>query len=493
MSNVRARAAYAGNGGMSNRQSVRASWHEELLAGTALFCCLYYVVSINAKVLGEMDIPPSAAIAATFLSLIFGNLSGAIWTRTGLMIAPAIGISTFVANFVQTVSSNSPAIFGVGDAMLACAFAGVALVLTSWKTDLRSRVIDEMPDAVRRGVIAAIGALLVYEAFKQYSEITRPQGYVNQLLGIFVIAIGLAVLIGFFLVRHAFSVAGHGVWTNIVRFGLRIEFVLVIALSSVVLHLFEPSYINSLPLKTELSWIWLSPGVWSSFHFAPGALCGWIVVAMVVWFIVLTDIPGTPNVVLPPTYQAANRDRAVRGGFINDSVAALLTPFLGTTPTIYYAENQILKEFGCYGRLVGLTAVFWFSLVFIIIGSSTWWGFPPVSLERLLPPFAVLPALLYIGLLLISLSFFSPTVQPGQSAKKKSIGSYVPVAISVLSTPIIGLEFAFPLTVISYWIITGMRRGRDTPEHGGSFVWITWGAGVQLVIMLLIRTVLRHI
>ena len=494
MSSMRARtpALDPGNVGTSNRQPVRASWPVELLAGTALFCCLYYVISINAKILGEMDIPPSAAIAATFLSLIFGNLSGAIWTRTGLMIAPAIGISTFVSNFVQTVSTKSATIFGVGDAMLACAFAGVALVLTSWKTDLRSRIIDEMPDAVRRGVIAAIGALLVYEAFKQYSEITKPQGYVDQLLGIFVIAIGLAVLFGFFLVRHAFSAAAYGVWTNIVRFGLRIEFVLVIALSSVVLHLFEPSYINSLPLKTELSWIWLGPGVWSSFHFHAGTLGGWIVLAVVVWFIVLTDIPGTPNVVLPPNDQIDGRDRAVRTGFINDSVAALLSPFLGTTPTIYYAENQILKEFGCYGRLVGLTAVFWFSLVFIIIGSSTWWGFSTLSLERVLPPFAVLPALLYIGLLIISVSLFSPTLQPDQYAKKRSIGSCVPTAVSVLSTPIIGLEFAFPLTVISYWIITGMMRGRDTSEHGRSFVWITWGAGVQLVIMLLIRTVLRH-
>ena len=76
-----------------------------------------------------------------------------------MMIAPAIGISTFVSHFVQTASRKSPAVFGVGDAMLACAFAGVALVLTSWKTDLRSRVIDEMPDAVRRGVIAAIGEI----------------------------------------------------------------------------------------------------------------------------------------------------------------------------------------------------------------------------------------------------------------------------------------------------------------------------------------------
>lgn len=227
---------------MTDMQSVRPIWHEELLAGTALFCCLYYVVSMNSKILGEMHIPPSSAIAATFLSLIFCNLSGAIWTRTGLMIAPAIGISTFVSTFVQTFSTKSATIFGVGDAMLGCAFAGVVLVVTSWKTDLRSRVIEEMPDAVRRGVIAAIGALLVYEALKQYLEITGPQGYVDRLLGTLVIAIGLAILIGFYLIRRVFSSAGVGVWTNIVRFSLRIEFVLVIALSSVVLHLFEPPY-----------------------------------------------------------------------------------------------------------------------------------------------------------------------------------------------------------------------------------------------------------
>jgi xanthine/uracil permease len=409
--------------------------------------------------------------------------------RQGLMIAPAIGISIFVSNFVETFSTKAHSIFGVGDAMLACAFAGVALVVTSWKTDWRSRIIDEMPDAVRRGAIAAIGSLLVYEGCKQYSEIVRPQGYVDELLGIFVIAIGFAILSGFYLVRHAFSTTSHGI---IFRLGLRIEFVVVISLSSAVLHLFAPSYINSLPLKTELSWIWLAHGVWSSFHFDAETLCGWIVLAMVVWFIVITDIPGTPNVVLPPTYQTANRDRAVRAGFINDSVAALLSPFLGTTPTIYYAENQILREFNCFGRLVGLTAIFWFSLAFIIIGSSTWWGFSLSSLERLLPPFAVLPAVFYIGLLIISLSFLSPALQPGQPTKTRSVESYLPAAISVLLTPLIGLEFAFPFTVISYWIITGMTRWHDTPEHGRSFVWITWGAGVQLAIVLLIRTVFPH-
>lgn len=474
---------------MSGAQSDGPTWHEELWAGTALFCCMYYIITINAKILGDIGIPQSAVIGATFLSIIIGNLSGALWTRTGLMIAPGIGISIFVSNFVQTFAIKSPDLFGWGDAMLACALAGAALVLTTWRTDLRSRVIEDMPDSVKRGAIAAIGSLLVYEAFKQFNALTSPQGVVNQLFGLLMIGAGVSFLVLFFLVRRVILPIGSSLRSDVLRFGLRIEFVLVIALSSVALHLFEPSYIQSLPARTELSWIWLAPGVWSSFHFGGAALCGWIILAAVVWFIVITDIPGTPNVVLPPTYQAANRERAVRGGYINDSLAALLSPILGTTPTIYYAENQISEGFECYSWRVGLTATTWFSMAFIIIGSSTWWGWSPISLERLLPPFAVLPAVFYIGLLIVSASFLGKAPQPDQPVKKRPIESYFPAAIAVLLTPRIGLEFAFPLTVISYWFVAGTRSGEGNPEHGRSFVWITWGAIVLLGIMFLIGVV----
>jgi xanthine/uracil/vitamin C permease (AzgA family) len=486
-------------------ETSRPTWHDEIWAGTALFCSMYYIISANATILSHISVPSatgdvvrnigmpaSAVVLGTFLAIIIGNLLGVTLTRTGLMIAPGIGISTFVANFIQSFGANGKNLFGWGDAMLGCALAGVGLIATTAFTDLRSKIIEDLPDSIRRGTKAAIGSLLVTEAFKQYGEFVGPVGQIDPRFGMFMVTIGVGVLTTFFLLRRRLSPAGTGLSAEIRRLGTRVEFVLVIALSSIILHIWQPKYIDSLPKATKLSWLWDRPDVASQIHFTPAALCGWFLLAAVIWFIVVTDIPGTPNEVLPPDIQEADGGRAVWMGYLTDAIAAFLSPVFGTTPTIYYAENQLLREFQCFRQTVGLTAIVWFTLSLAAIGGSTFLGKSAISLEWLLPPFAIIPAVFYIGFLILSAAFIGNNPQPNGTKESRPLEYYIPTAIAAVLTPRLGLEYAFPLSVVSYWLIGSIKRGDGKPDFGPSFIPITCGAIVLIAIVLAIEVFFRH-
>jgi xanthine/uracil/vitamin C permease (AzgA family) len=460
-----------------------AKWHEEIWAGLARFCWMYYIISLNAQILSEIGIPQSATFFATFLVIVLFNISGISLTGTGLMIAPAVGISTFVKHFVISAQHESQGVFGWQDAMKGCAFAGVLLVVTSLLfTSLRSQIIEDMPESVKKGAKAAIGSLLASEAIEQYNKFTGKGGGVDPGFAFWSVSLAVIVIIGFFAARNMFRQTGSTAISNILLVLLRAEFLLVVLGMSLALHVFQPHYIASLPRTTEFSWLWQAPGA-LAFHsgFITNVLLG--VLTIMIWFIVVTDIPGTPSAVLPPDVIKADSNRVVRRGYINDAFAAMFSPLCGTTPTIYYAENQILGDFKAFTPLVGATATGLFAFFALAIGWSTLSG-QSLSVERILPPFALLPVLLAIGLYIVAISFADEPVKKDVAAPEKIAGGpeeYFPAAIAVILTPQIGLEYAFPLSILSYWCV-----GKKQPSYG-TFSWVTVGAAVSLAIEVAIH------
>ena len=453
---------------------------DEIWAGLALFCCMYYIIGLNSQILAKIGLPVSSTVLGTFLAIILFNAVGIFLTRTGLMIAPAVGISTFIVHFVVSVQHQSLTLFSWANAMLGCFLAGFLLIVTTITSDLRTKIIEEMPEPVKKGAKAAIGSLLASEAFDQYNHFTAKGGGINPSFGFWSVSLAVAAIVGFFALRSFVAPSLLSSRFDYLKVLLRLEFVLVVAAMSVALHLFQPGYVGSLPQSTELSWLWWHP---SAIPFYNGSAT-WILTIIfvaVIWFIVITDIPGTPNEVLPADLAQKNDGRAVRLGYINDAIAAFFSPVCGTTPTIYYAENQLLKDFKAFSRIPGYTAVLLFLTTLIVIVASKPLTGHAISLEWVLPPFAVLPVLLFVGLYIVAISF------TGDSAERpllpiRTPEAYFPAAIAVVLTPEIGLEYAFPLSILSYWC-AGKREG----DYGPSFVWISWGAAVSLLLEIITR------
>jgi len=454
---------------------VKSRWHEELWASLALFCCMYYIISLNAQILSKIGIPVSATITATFAVIILFNISGALSTGTGLIIAPAIGLSTFVVNFVHSMQKSMT--FAWPDALLGCFIGGAILAATSFAFPLlRDRLINEMPDAVKRGAKAAIGTLLSVEAFDMFKDFVKHDRGLDPNFAFWSVAISTSVILLFFLLRNSSRPK-----SDLHHFLLRSEFLLIVLLMSVALHFFQPDYIRNLPQTTSLSILWLDPALQRFPNLNGAQLILDVMLALFIWFIVVTDIPGTPTEVLPKDWDAQKRERAKINGYKNDAVAALLSPVFGTTTTIYYAENQILNDFQVFSDRVGYFTVLWFVIVLacVLLGPSV--GISH-SIEWYLPPLAVLPPLLAIGLYIVAISFMDKIPQPQNPAAKAdashSAENYFPAAIAVVLTPYIGLEYSFPIAILSYWC--GKRR-----DHGSSFIGVTAGSIVALVIILL--------
>ena len=109
------------------------------------------------------------------------------------------------------------------------------------------------------------------------------------------------------------------------------------------------------------------------------------------------------------------------------------------------------------------------------------------SFQRLIPPFAVLPVLLFIGLYIVALSFLRDKGEHDDGSRRP-LEYYMPSAIGVILTPEIGLEYSLPLSILSYWLVKPATEGPDAkPLHGPSYNWVTGGAAGLLVLLVLMH------
>jgi xanthine/uracil/vitamin C permease (AzgA family) len=482
-------------------------WYDQFWAGLALFCSMYYILTLNSQILFQIGMPVASTMLATFLVIIVFNFTGVLLTQTGLMIAPAIGVSTFVVHFVKAAQVQLPG-FGWENAMLGCLIGGAGLIWASFakQGNLRTQVIQDLPESVRKGAKAAIGSLLAFEALEQYKELTAASGPINPIFGFISVSVSVSVLFVFFLLRERHKTISDGMLGDVSRFFLRIEFILAAIIMRIALQIFEPSYINSLPSRTEFQFLWGNGSSLAHIDWAFASLMLTLLMAVMIWFIVITDIPGTPNVVLPEEIQKGKFNRAVKCGYKNDAFAALLSPVFGTATTIYYAENQILRDFQTFGRGAGLACIFFFTAILATVFLLPRMSHYEISIEWILPPFAVLPILLFIGLFIVSISFMPEAMSRSEAAKGAELPSghdivksrgpqyFLPTAIAVVLTPWIGLEYAFPLSILSYWCVSssGEEEAQTRPGHGSSFVWISAGAAAVLLVVVLMHVLKSH-
>lgn len=345
----------------------------EVIAGLTTFLAMVYSVIVVPNMLGAAGFDPAAVFIATCLIAAFGSLLMGLWANLPMAIGCAISLTAFTAfSMVLGQGISIPVTLG------AIFLMGIVFTLVS-VTEIRQWVLTNLPTGIAHGTGIGIGLFLLLIATNSVKLIVSNDaglpvklGDINSLPVIATI-IGLAMTIG------------------LERRGTPGGILLVIVGLSIFGLIFDPSVtyqgLFALPdLMSDTSLIGQLDIM--------GALNP--VVLPIVLALVMTaifDATGTIRAVAGQAELLDDNDNIVGGGkaLTSDSVSSIFAGVVGGAPAAVYIESAAGTAAG--GK-TGLTATI-VGLLFLMMMFLA-------PLSFLVPAYATAPALMYVGLLMLS-------------------------------------------------------------------------------------------
>lgn len=345
----------------------------EVIAGLTTFLAMVYSVIVVPNMLGAAGFDPAAVFIATCLIAAFGSLLMGLWANLPMAIGCAISLTAFTAfSMVLGQGISIPVTLG------AIFLMGIVFTLVS-VTGIRQWVLTNLPTGIAHGTGIGIGLFLLLIATNSVKLIVSNDaglpvklGDINSLPVIATI-IGLAMTIG------------------LERRGTPGGILLVIVGLSIFGLIFDPSVtyqgLFALPdLMSDTSLIGQLDIM--------GALNP--VVLPIVLALVMTaifDATGTIRAVAGQAELLDDNDNIVGGGkaLTSDSVSSIFAGVVGGAPAAVYIESAAGTAAG--GK-TGLTATI-VGLLFLMMMFLA-------PLSFLVPAYATAPALMYVGLLMLS-------------------------------------------------------------------------------------------
>ncbi|GAA0346430.1 NCS2 family permease [Morganella psychrotolerans] len=353
-----------------------SSVKREILAGVTTFLAMVYSVIVVPSMLGKAGFPPGAIFVATCLVASIGSIMMGLWANLPMAIGCAISLTAFTAfSLVLGQHISIPVALG------AVFLMGVIFTLIS-VTGVRKWILRNLPMGIANGTGIGIGLFLLLIAANGVGLVIKnPLEGLPVAMGAFtsfpvaMALIGLAMIVslekmhvpgGILLVIVGISVIGLIVDPNVTYQGL-------IAMPSL-----NDDNGNSLIFSMDIMGA-LQPVVLPS------------VLALVMTAVF--DATGTIRAVAGQANLLDEDNQIINGGkaLTVDSVSSIISGCVGASPAAVYIESAAGTAAG--GK-TGLTAVTVGVLFLLIL------FFSPLS--YLIPVYATAPALMYVGLLMLS-------------------------------------------------------------------------------------------
>ena len=200
----------------------------EILAGVTTFLTMAYIIFVNPNVLADAGMDKGAVFVATCLAAAVGCFIMGIYARLPVALAPGMGLNAFFTYGV---------VLGMGyswqTALGAVFLSGCLFILLSL-FKIRELIINSIPDSIKQGVVAGIGAFLAFISLQTAGVIVNNDATLVGLgdmtafspamaaLG-FIVIVGLshkkipgAVTIGILLVALISLITGNTQFTGII-------------------------------------------------------------------------------------------------------------------------------------------------------------------------------------------------------------------------------------------------------------------------------------
>lgn len=345
---------------------------QEVIAGLTTFLAMVYSIIVVPGMLSQAGFPAESVFIATCLVSGIGSIVIGLWANAPMAIGCAISLTAFTAfSLVLGQKIEIPVALG------AIFLMGVLFTLIS-VTGIRSWILRNLPSSIAHGAGIGIGLFLLLIAATNVKLVINSGLAIPVKMGDFtsfpvmMSLIGLAAIIGL----ERLKVKGSILWV-------------IIAITIIGL-IFDPSVKYSgfikLPTFGENSQF-LSLDIMGALNAA---------VLPIVFALVMTaifDATGTIRAVAGQANLLDKDGQIINGGraLTSDSLSSILSGLFGTAPAAVYIESAAGTAVG--GK-TGLTAVV------VGIGFLLMLFFQPLAF--LVPSYATAPALMYVGLLMLS-------------------------------------------------------------------------------------------
>jgi len=347
----------------------------EIIAGLTTFLAMVYSVILVSGMLGQAGFPPTAVFIATCLVAGFGSLLMGFWANLPMAIGCAISLTAFTA-FSLVLSQQVSIPVALGAVFL---MGGLFTFISI--TGVRSFILRSMPKGIAQGTGVGIGLFLLLIAANGIGLVVKNE------------QAGLPVALGQFTSFPVImSLIGLAVIFGLERRKTSGGVLMVIIVISIIGLIFDPQVkyqgFFKLPTLGEdgLSLLFSMDIVGA---LQPVVLPSLFALVMTAIF----DATGTIRAVAGQAQLLDKNGQIIDGGkaLTADSVSSIFAGAIGASPAAVYIESAAGTAAG--GK-TGLTAVVVGLLFLVILFLS------PVS--YLVPSYATAPALMYVGLLMLS-------------------------------------------------------------------------------------------
>lgn len=353
-----------------------SSVRQEVLTGLTTFLAMVYSVIVVPGMLGKAGFPPAAVFVATCLVAGVGSLVMGLWANLPMAIGCAISLTAFTA-FSLVLGQHISIPVALGAIFL------MGLIFTAISvTGVRSWILRNLPMGIAHGTGIGIGLFLLLIAANGVGMVIKnPLDGLPVALGSFVSfpvmmsLLGLAMILGLEKLRVPGGILLVIIGISVIGliFDPNVKYQGLFALPS----LSGPdgsSLIFSLDIKGALN---------------PAILPSVLALVMTAVF----DATGTIRAVAGQANLLDEDGQIINGGraLTADSMSSMFSALVGASPAAVYIESAAGTAAG--GK-TGMTAAVVGVLFLLILFLS--------PLSYLVPGYATAPALMYVGLLMLS-------------------------------------------------------------------------------------------
>ena len=350
-----------------------SSVRQEIIAGLTTFLAMVYSIIVVPNMLSAAGFPAESVFVATCLVAGLGSILIGLWANVPMAIGCAISLTAFTAfSLVLGQGVSIPVALG------AIFLMGVVFTLIS-VTGVRAWILRNLPASIAHGAGIGIGLFLLLIAANGVGLVIKNDA-------------GLPVTMGEFMsLPVILSLVGLAAIIGLERLRIKGSILWVIITITMIGLLFDPA------VKSDGA-ILKVPSFGSDSLFMQMDVMGALNTAIlpVVFALVMTaifDATGTIRAVAGQANLLDKDGQIINGGraLTSDSVSSVFSGIFGTAPAAVYIESAAGTAVG--GK-TGLTAIVVGVLFLLML------FFQPLAF--LVPSYATAPALMYVGLLMLS-------------------------------------------------------------------------------------------